>query len=185
MEQVPGSGIVISLIPIAPEHFSLVAAWLSNPEINRWLIAEWRGRTVDPSILAMVVRSRKNVLRVALHDGRPCAITGLYDIEPADRCAAIWGLMGDRTLEGKGVMSRALAAMCREGFDHLHLNNIYGWIMECNERSRRLAERVGFREIGRMRGAAVFEGRTVDRVYVDLTPADLAAAEAARTVRNP
>jgi hypothetical protein len=38
---------MVAIQDLTPEHFKLVARWLSKPEINRWLAAEWRSRVVS------------------------------------------------------------------------------------------------------------------------------------------
>lgn len=164
---------MITIETLSPEHFTAAAAWISNPEINRWLTAEWRGCASNPAMVAIACRSKKNRICLVRRDGAPVGIVGLADIDQADRCAMAWYLLGEAGLGGKGVISDAVGQMCRAGFRDLGLRNIYAWIMEPNRKSRRVLERNGFREAGRLRQAAELDGAPVDRIYFDLTAADV------------
>ncbi|MHC4471803.1 MAG: GNAT family N-acetyltransferase [Planctomycetota bacterium] len=164
-ESGPGT---IEVTPIKAEDFEMAARWLSDPEINRWLTSEWRGQEVTSRMIAMVVRNKRTRVWIVHLDGTPCALIGLFDIDFADRTAVVWTLVGDRTLYGRGVGTRAMGELVRLGFDELGLVNLHGWLIEDNIPSRRMLEKNGFREAGRVRKAVNFGGRQVDRVYFDL-----------------
>jgi len=168
-----------SIEPLAAEHFALVARWLAEPAIHRWLTAEWRGRPVDTTVVAMAARNKRNRLFLVRHDGTPCGLVGLSDVDTTDGCAMVWYALGERGLGGKGITSDAVNLACRLGFRELRLAAINAWIMRGNEASRRVLKRNGFREAGVLRDAAVLDGERVDRVYFDVTPGELAPATGA------
>jgi RimJ/RimL family protein N-acetyltransferase len=155
--------------PLAPDQFPLAAGWLSDPAINRWLTSEWRGRQVDTKILAIAVRNQKNRLYLVRDNGTPVGLVGLSDIDRDDRCAMVWYLLGERASGGKGLATAAVGLACRAATAELSLSCIYAWIMEPNTASRRVLEKNGFREAGRLRRATTVDGRPVDRIYFDLT----------------
>jgi len=163
---------MISIAPLEPDQFALAAGWLADSEINRWLTSEWRGRAAEPAMLAIAVRSRKNRIYTVRQDGVAVGLVGLADIDALDRCAMAWYILGEVGLGGKGVISAAVGQMCRLGFTDLGLRNIYAWIMQPNQKSRRVLEKNGFRPAGRLRRAADFSGAAVDREYFDLVPDD-------------
>ena len=165
---------MIAIEPLAPDHFPLVAGWLAEPSINQWLTAEWRGRSVEPAVVAIAVRNRRNRLFLVRDEGVPRGIVGLADLEPDDRCAMVWYVLGDQASGRKGIISAAVGQLCRHAFDSLGLSCVYAWIMRPNAASRRVLEKNGFRESGTLRRAAILRGEPVDRVYFDLTPQDLA-----------
>ena len=164
---------MIRIEPLAPEHFGLASEWLSRDDTTQWLTSEWRGRKADPSMLAIVLRNKRNRVYAAIADNRPVGLVGLADLDPADRCAMAWYLLGEKALSSKGVISTAVGQLCRIGFDSLGLTCIYAWIMAPNTASRRVLEKNRFREAGTLRRAAACSGEQVDRVYFDLTPEDL------------
>ena len=159
---------------LLPKDFELVAKWLSRTEINRWLTGEWRNRVTNPSILAIAIRNRKNRLFLVRFESKACGLVGLADIDLADRTAMVWYLLGEDLIARRGVTSDALRQMVRVAFGEMGMASVYAWIMEDNVASRRVLEKCGFRECGRIRQAANSNGRQVDRVYFDLTSQDFA-----------
>lgn len=158
---------MISIEPLAPDHFPIVARWMSVPAINVWLTSEWRGRAVEPSILAIACRNKRNRMYLVKSAGTPVGVVGLADMDLDDKTAMVWYLLGESGLSGKGVTSEAVRQICAAGFGEMGLRSIYAWIMEPNIGSRRVLERAGFREAGRLRRAANHGGDVVDRIYFD------------------
>lgn len=159
--------------PVSVEHFELVASWLKEPGINQWLTSEWRNRDVTSGTIAMVVRNRRNRIYL-IHEGQtPCGLVGLSDIDPVDQVAMIWYLLGDDNHSGKGLVTEAVKTVTQLAFIEFQFSNIYAWIMENNHASRRVLEKSGFVEVGRLRLATNSVGKQVDRVYFDLTKDDL------------
>jgi RimJ/RimL family protein N-acetyltransferase len=158
---------------LVPEQFETVATWLSKPEVNRWLTAEWRDRQATPSLVAIAARNRRNKLFLVRSDGSACGLVALADIDLGDRNAMVWYLLGEARFAGQGITSAGLRLAAHWAFDHLGLAVLYAWIMEENTASRRVLEKSGFRACGRIRRASNLLGRQVDRIYFDLTPEDL------------
>jgi len=152
---------------LKPEFFPLVAEWLSNPAINQWLDGDWRGRSINSSLVAVTVRNRRNRLFLVRSDATPCGVVALADIEVADRLAMVWYLMGDAAFTGRGIISDALSQIVAFGFDELALECIYAWVMQNNTRSIRVLVKSGFRQMGCLRRSACFHGKQVDRIYFD------------------
>jgi [ribosomal protein S5]-alanine N-acetyltransferase len=157
---------------VLPEHFELLAGWLSIPDINRWLTQEWRGRLVTPVTLAMAVRNKRNRLFLIRNDGRPCGLTALADIDAQDATAMVWYCLGESSQSRRGIVSSALAQLIAKAFGNFGLVSLYAWAMEDNVASIGVLRKVGFREVGRIRKAASSFGKQVDRVYFDLVPED-------------
>lgn len=166
-----GSGL-IDITPLTPEHFGAVAQWLSNSEINQWLTAEWRGRLIDPTLVAVAVRNKRNRFFLVRSCGAPCGLVALADWDAVENIAMIWYVLGNHALAGRGVITQAVGDLVRTAFDDFGIEALHAWIMEDNDRSRRVLEKNGFRETGRLRRAAVHNGRRVDRIYFDLLRQD-------------
>jgi len=164
---------LIGIEPLTPEHFATVAEWLSKPEINQWLTSEWRDRVIDPTLIGVAVRNKRNRFFLVRSDGVPHGLVALADWDAVDKIAMIWYALGDPVSSGRGVITQAVQELVRVAFDSLGIEALHAWIMEDNERSRRVLEKNGFREAGRLRLAAVHNGCRLDRVYFDLTPQDL------------
>lgn len=166
---------MIRIEPLTPDHFATVAGWLSKPELNEWLTSEWRDRTIDPMLIGVAVRNKRNRLFLVRSDDVPCGLVALADWDPIDKIAMVWYALGDPGGGGRGVITEAVRELVRTAFDTLGIESLHAWIMEDNARSRRVLEKNGFRETGRLRLAAVHQGRRLDRIYFDLVRQDLGA----------
>lgn len=158
--------------PLRADAFDLVAHWLSQPTLNRWLTAEWRGRVVEPQLIAIVLRNARNRMFLVRSGGHPCGVVALADVDSLDRTAMVWYALGDDAFAGRGVISTAVRQLTALAFDHLGLRSLYAWTMADNEGSQRVLAKAGFKQVGRIRQATVSAGRQVDRVYYDLVPSD-------------
>lgn len=70
--------------------------------------------------------------------------------------------------QGKGLVTRACHAFCDYAFDILGLNRIQIGALAANQRSRAVAERLGFTLEGTFRQAGSLRGEYVDRVVYSL-----------------
>ena len=159
---------VTTIRELRPDDLGLVAAWLSRNEINRWLTAQWRNRVVSTTCLAIALRNSKNRFFLVHCGGKPCGLVALADIDLADATAMVWYALGDSAFSKRGIASEAVKQLIRKSFHELKLESLYAWIMEDNAASARVLQKVGFREIGRIRRAVSSNGRQVDRIYFDL-----------------
>jgi len=154
--------------PLAHEHFALLAQWLSNADINQWLMSDWRGRVIDPVVVGVAVRNKRIRFFLVRCDNEPCGMVALADWDAVDRIAMVWYLLGVPAFGRRGVMTDALRMLVRLAFQEFGIEALHAWIIEDNSRSRRVLERSGFQEAGRLRLATSRDGRRMDRVYFDL-----------------
>ena len=175
---------MVTIGELEPADFGLVAQWLSRPEINQWLSGEWRACGATPSLVAMAVRNRRNRLYLVRYDTLPCGLVALGEIDSIDKMAMVWYLLGNDQLAGRGVTSHAVRILSDTAFKKLQLAVLYAWIMENNVHSRRVLERSGFQECGRIRNAANSLGQQVDRIYFDLTPDNIPERGCSRCTRG-
>ena len=164
---------VITIEELIPEHFERVASWLGKTEINRWLTAEWRNRVVNATLISIAARNQKNRLFLVRCEGEPCGLAALAEIEPIDKTAMVWYVLGEQTLSGRGITSDAVKLLTHLCFDKMGLASVYAWAMEDNGASQRVLQKAGFREAGRIRYAASSGGRQVDRIYFDLIAGEI------------
>ncbi len=164
---------MVSVESLDPGHYELAAAWLSEPETNRWLGSEWRGRQVDPKLLSLILMKPANRMWLAFRDGLPCGLVAVGDMDKTDGSGVLWYLLGDRERGGKGLMTEAVGRVCRLAFEDLGLRSLQASIMEPNIPSRRVLEKCGFREVGILRQGLTLDGEPVDRILYDLIASDL------------
>jgi len=166
-------GLMVTIQALTPEHFGLVARWLSKREINRWLTPEWRNRAVNTALIAVAVRNRRNRLFLVRCVSEPCGLVALANIEEADKTGMVWYVLGEQKLSARGIISEAVTQLTRLCFCQMGLASIYAWIMEDNIASLRVLQKAGLREAGRIRCAASSAGRQVDRIYFDLIASEV------------
>jgi RimJ/RimL family protein N-acetyltransferase len=161
---------------LTPPDFEVVAAWLARPDINRWLTAEWRGKSANPVLVSVMLRNRKNRVFLVRWNGQPAGVVALADIDTADGTAMVWYLLGDSSLSGRGIISTAVKLIAQKSFPELKLESLYAWAMEDNGPSIKVLQKAGFREAGRLRRAANSNGQPVDRIYFDLLASECPVA---------
>jgi len=86
---------------------------------------------------------------------------GIYRVDQPNRTGSVGYWLG-AGFTGKGIISKACEAMLDYGFDHLHLNRIELRCGTENEKSRAVAERLGFRLEGTLRQAEWIDDKCVD-----------------------
>ena len=163
----------VTIEPLATADFPMVAQWLSEPQTNQWLSSDWRGRTIDPALIGVAVRNRKNRLYLVRCDGQACGLVALADLDLTDRIAMIWYVLGNKNVEGRGITTSAVRELLHAAFNQMQLESVHAWVMEDNVASGRVLEKAGFQEAGRLRSAAFHNGRRVDRIYFDKTRFDV------------
>src|SRR5436305_13571843 len=80
----PGACHMTTIEDLTRPHFALVAGWISKPEINRWLTAEWRGKVATGALVAMMSRNKKNRVFLVRWENQPVALAALANIDSAD-----------------------------------------------------------------------------------------------------
>lgn len=166
----------VRILPFEDEDYALAAKWLANPAVNRWLYAEWRGRMIDERLVAIAANNPKNRLFMVHADGVRAGIMAIGEINKLDANAIVWCLM-DPDQQSRGIATVAMGLLVEHGFVELGLHSITCSIIEGNEGSRRMLERNGFVESGRLRAAFRVDGTFRDRIlYHVVAPEALTAA---------
>jgi ribosomal-protein-serine acetyltransferase len=135
--------------------------------LGEWLpwVDETRSESDSARFIADAAEERQRRRSLVLGmfvDGALAGTIGLHYIEWFDRCAEV-GYWVAREREGQGHVARAARAVLRFAFETAGLNRI---VIRCaigNDRSRRVAERLGFRCEGILREAHYVRGRYLDQ----------------------
>ena len=104
--------------------------------------------------------------------GAICGTVGFHrrDRENASTSVGYW-IAADR--QGRGLMTRAVAALAEHAFGELGIHRIELRAAPANARSRALAQRLGFREEGILREAERFGDEYRDLVLYSLLAGEL------------
>lgn len=92
---------------------------------------------------------------------------GIYDWNKTARRAEIGGDL-DPAFWGQGIMTEALRAILRYGFEKMELNRIQATVDSENIRSIKLLKRLGFKKEGILRQHSYFSGQFRDDVVFSL-----------------
>jgi RimJ/RimL family protein N-acetyltransferase len=104
---------------------------------------------------------------------------GLFDISRAMTAALFVGI-GERDLWNKGLGTEATRLICEYGFFFRNLYSIKVEVNGYNRRAIRVYERLGFKLVGRVRGAIMLNGNRHDQVLMDLLRQEFKLEHAAR-----
>jgi len=171
-----GQGAVLTLLEEAdaPELYALTER--NRDRLRAWL--PWTDGTRGPDDSLRFIRETREqwekgqgfngCLRV---DGRIAGCVGLHGIHRGNRSTSIGYWIGGE-FEGRGLMTRAVAALVDYAFGDLNLHRVEIRCAVKNTRSRAIPGRLGFREEGILRGAERVAGRQLDIVVYGLIPTD-------------
>lgn len=166
------------LPPDRPDLLASIAGWLADKDNHQWLDFGDGRQRVTPEWLRIAAQRGAYVMRVftADEDDRPLGVVGLSGVNPHFKSATLWVVLGDKSRAGRGYATRAVSGMLTLGFGPLGLNTINTWIVEHNP-SVRVAEKVGFRPMGRQRQCHYIDGHPYDRLWFDLLASEHQPAE--------
>jgi RimJ/RimL family protein N-acetyltransferase len=158
----------VQLIPLnSPELLQTAADWLAQQENYQWLQFGDGRQALTPQLLKVLSQRDTHVLRVYTSEGRPLGIVGLDEVNRHFQTARIWVVAGAKDFRGRGHATAAASKMLTLAFQELGLRAVCTWIVEGNP-SLRVAERLGFKPIGRQRQCHQIDGRVCDRLWFDI-----------------
>jgi RimJ/RimL family protein N-acetyltransferase len=162
---------LVEIEPLCAADYEVVAGWLSNPDVNRWLATAWQGRVFDARHVAIHIANPSNRMYLSRCGGRPVGLVALSGFDRREKTANLW-YMVDREFSGRGVATAAVTEVLKLAFGDLGLFSLNAWVSEGNDVSRHLLIRLGFHEVGRMRLASILDEVRVDRFVYDLLADD-------------
>lgn len=165
------------LSPLDAADVERYVHWLNDPDVYATLQIASAVITMDGEKEALARLAKEhNYAVVDLATDAPIGIVGLMELEPIHRTAELGVTIGDKAYWNRGYAAEAITLLVRYAFDILNLHNIVLRVYEFNAAAIRCYEKVGFKHIGRRRGAVQRNRRTHDVVYMDIVPADLPPA---------
>lgn len=155
-----------------------IAAWLGDPDINRWFDFGQGRQTLPVLAVQLMMQSGRHRLRVFGPTGHKLAsgLVAVTDLTHAFGTGSFWVLRDSRRPACREMTLLASTAILRDAFETGRLHCITAWAVDRNVRSRRLLERIGFRLIGLQRDCHIMRGSRFGRVLYDLLPEDLVDA---------
>jgi diamine N-acetyltransferase len=170
-------GAQVALGPLRMDLIPLYQRWENDLEV-----ANGNGRVIPATLEAqqeyVAGRSGKpDLIDFTVYDRAdqaPIGWSSLFRIDHRYGTADFGILLGER--RGQGLGTEATRLTLDWGFTMLGLHNIMLAVASWNERAIRVYAKVGFRELGRRRAAAVTMGHRHDGVFMDLLASEFRQA---------
>lgn len=168
----------VGLGPLSEELLPVYERWLNDFDLLATLDRRFRPLTSDWIRTWFERQSRGNsdTLVFTIWDMAtmiPIGNTALQDIDMRTRTAEFGIFIAEPQFRGDGRGSETTRTMIRFALEHLGLENVMLRVFDDNEPAIRTYRSVGFREIGRRRGAHRRNGIPGDIVLMDITPGDV------------
>lgn len=148
-------GDLVRLVPLDKDkHFDNVVRWINDPEVTEWLLVgdfpltkiaeeQWFERASQPS-------TSEVMFAIETLDGQHIGSSGIHHIDFRHGTCMTGSLIGEKLEWGKGYGTDASAARASYCFEVLGLRMLFTGYLAGNEASRRMSEKNGYRECGRM-----------------------------------
>jgi RimJ/RimL family protein N-acetyltransferase len=170
-------GDLVKLRAMGPPDAGALWRWNHDPDVMRWMDEDY----AQP--LALTVKwleeRRRNAYGdvlfgiEALADGELVGLVRLHGAEPETGCADLDIYLGEKEYWGRGYATDAMRTVCRYGFERMRLHRISLTVVAGNHAARRVYEKVGFVEEGRLRESFRRDGRWYDKVVMGLLEGEL------------
>lgn len=170
-------GEMVGLGPLSADLLSVYQRWLNDFELLSMLDRRFRPLTADwiRTWYERQSRASGDSMVFTIWDTAtmtPIGNGALQDIDMRSRTAEFGIFIAEPAFRGGGRGTEATRLMIQFAFDTLALENVMLRVFAYNQRALAVYQRVGFRVIGRRRGAQRREGRAWDVVLMDLTRED-------------
>jgi RimJ/RimL family protein N-acetyltransferase len=178
------AGHQVGLALMRKEDVPTIARWHQDLEFTASIGSPGEAHSLETREEAYQKNSRMRpdsveLAVILLATGRLVGFGGLFDISRAMTASLFVGI-GERDLWGKGLGTEATRLICEYGFFFRNLYSIKVEVNGYNRRASRVYERLGFKLIGRVRGAIVLNGNRYDQVLMDLLRQELKLEHVAR-----
>lgn len=152
------------------EVFALVDR--NREHLRRWLI--WVDRSDSPEVTRQFIKDsrrryeNKEAMSAGIwYNGQLAGAIGIVQYDWYNRKMEI-GYWVSTDRQGKGIITRSVAAMIEDAFQNLGLNRVEIQCATENLRSRAVPERLGFKRDGVMRESSLLNNEFVDKVIYSM-----------------
>ncbi len=165
-------GSRVELRPLDPANIPLVISWLTDPEVNRYMLSGHDPITVEDEVAwygRMAASDTDLVVQIHIREtGAYIGNIGMHHVDTNHRGAEIGIMIGDKSEWSRGYGRDAMIALLRFAFGDLGLHRV---VLRChpdNERGVAAYRAVGFTEVGHEREAVFIEGEWQDHLIFDM-----------------
>jgi RimJ/RimL family protein N-acetyltransferase len=160
---------LVSLRPPPADFTQSLCRWYADPEVTRYLNLRFPPTLESMEAwLRQLAASSDDVVWAIVRDDGPIGIILLKDIDWRRRGGHIGLGIGETSEWGHGYGTRAVALCTRFAFEELGLEKLKAGVFAENLGSRRMMEKVGYRQYGLARKDDFRHGRWHDTWLCDL-----------------
>ncbi|PLW74540.1 GNAT family N-acetyltransferase [Streptomyces sp. SCUT-3] len=173
-------GELVRLRPMGLPDAEALWRWNHDPDVMRWMedgyaqplsqvekrLAERPRNTYGDVLLGIEVLAGEKLV----------GLVRLHGAEPETGCSEIDIYIGEKEYWGRGIATDAMRTACRYGFEKMRLHRITLTVVTENHAARRVYEKVGFVEEGRLRQVFRRDGRWHDMFVMGLLEGELRGA---------
>lgn len=171
------TGKLVRLRPVEPADFECLWRWGQDPDVVRWMSSGYPESLEQARRrLAEAPRNGYENCRFiieSLSDRRAVGFVRLRGAKPEVGNAELDIQLGEKDVWGRGYATEAMRLACRYGFDEMRLHRISLDFVAENTAARRVYEKVGFVEEGRVRECFRRDGRWHDMILMGLLEGEL------------
>jgi ribosomal-protein-alanine N-acetyltransferase len=178
MTATPPDAMDVTIRPITMQDVTpTYVAWLQDAEVNQYLETRFSPQSLD-TVGAFVARmtASKDEFLFAICVGPEARHVGNIKVGPViahHNVADVSLFIGDRTVWGRGVATKAIALITAYAFDVLKLRKLAAGAYAPNAGSAKAFERAGYRQEGLRRQHYVMDGTPVDLLEFGLCADDI------------
>ena len=170
---IPFRGTKVGLGPQTREMIPLIHKWISDPEHCMWAgdpflpVPRERFEEEKERSLKELNPQKVEFGIFDLETRKPIGLCVLRNIAQIDGLAEFGIAIGEKEYLGEGRGTEATALALDFAFNVLGMYNVSLTVAAYNERARKAYEKVGFKLIGRRRGARKLGAKRYDLVLMD------------------
>lgn len=178
------AGNNVGLALMRAEDVPTIARWNQDLEFTALLGTPGEAHTFEMREEAYKQNSRikpdsAEFAVIELGTGRLVGFGGLFDITRALVATMFVGI-GEAAIRRKGYGTEASRLICEYGFFFRNLHSIKVEVHEYNGAAKRVYERLGFKTVGRLRGANLLNNHRYDEIIMDLLRSEFELRHVAR-----
>lgn len=171
-------GELVRLVPLDKDrHLENAVRWMNDPEVTQFLlVGDFPiSKAAEEKFFESRAEMREDDVMWAIEtlEGVHVGFSGLHQINQMHKTSISGSLLGDKELWGKGLGTDAARVRARYAFDVLGLRMVMSAVLEGNDRSLRMQEKVGYQVIGRVPKKYWKRGQYRDEILTCLTPETL------------
>lgn len=169
--------LVVTLRPITIQDVTpSYVGWLRDPEVNQYLETRFTEQTLETvaTFVKRMLASADEFLFAICVDSRHVGNIKVGPIKTHHGVADVSLFVGDRSVWGKGVATKAILDVSRHAFEVLKVRKLAAGAYAPNVGSARAFLRAGYRQEGVRREHYLMDGKPVDLLEFGLTANEFA-----------